>query len=91
MDKNHIKGRRMAMRRHNTPKSTGMPAEVNVAAVQQSNVSLPGELSSLKSDEKSAEAIVAQEDELECEEAHRKMPKTGLERRAEPMRRDSTS
>jgi hypothetical protein len=44
MDKNRIEGRHGASRWHNTPKaSSGMPVEVNAAAVQQSNVQLPGE------------------------------------------------
>ncbi len=61
MDKNRIEGRHGAMRGHNTPKSTGMPVEVNAAAVQRSNVPLPGEISSSKDGEKSAEAIVVEE------------------------------
>jgi len=59
----------MAARRHNTPKSPGMPAKVNLAVVQQSNVTLAGELSSPKGGEKSAEAIVVGTSELECEDA----------------------
>ena len=38
-----------------------MPAEVNAAAVQQSNVSLPGEISPAQASEKSAEIIVIEE------------------------------
>ena len=49
------------MRGHNTPKSSGMPVEVNAAAVQWSNVSLPGEIHSEQSERKSAEVIVAEE------------------------------
>ncbi len=43
MDKNRIEGRQGASRWHNTPKASGMPVEVNAAAVRWSNVSLPGE------------------------------------------------
>ena len=43
MDKNRIEGRHGASRGHNTPKTTGMPVEVNPAAVRWSNVQLPGE------------------------------------------------
>ena len=43
MDKNRIEGRHGASRWHNTPKATGMPVEVNAAAVRRSNVPLPGE------------------------------------------------
>ena len=43
---------------HNTPKTIGMPVEVNSAAVRWSNVQLPGEISPLLGDEKSAEVIV---------------------------------
>ena len=45
MDKNYIKGRRIAMSWHNTAKSLGSHAEVNVAVVQESTVFLPGEAS----------------------------------------------
>jgi hypothetical protein len=61
MDKNRIEGRHGASRWHNTPKATGMPVEVNAAAVQWSNVSLPGDISLSKDGEKSAEAIVVEE------------------------------
>ena len=43
MDKNRIEGRHGAMSWHNTAKSSGMPVEVNPAAVRRSNVQLPGE------------------------------------------------
>ena len=43
MDKNRIEGRQGAPRWHNTPKASGMPLEVNAAAVRRSNVLLPGE------------------------------------------------
>jgi hypothetical protein len=61
MDKNRIEGRHGASRGHNTPKTSGMPVEVNSAAVRWSNVQLPGEISSSQGDEKSAEAIVVEE------------------------------
>ena len=60
MDKNRIEGRRGASRWHNTPKTSGMPVAVNAAAVRQSNALLPGEISSSKDGEKSAEAIVVE-------------------------------
>lgn len=58
MNKNRIEGRHGASRWHNTPKTTGMPVEVNAAAVQQSNVSLPGEICAGKPGQKSAEVVV---------------------------------
>lgn len=61
MDKNRIEGRHGAKSGHNTTKSSGMPVEVNAAAVQQSNVPLPGEISPSQDDEKSAEVIVVGE------------------------------
>ena len=58
MDKNRIEGRHGASRWHNTPKTTGMPVEVNAAVVQRSNVSLPGETCAGTPAQESAEAIV---------------------------------
>ncbi len=58
MEKNRIEGRHGASRGHNTPKTSGMPVEVNPAAVRRSNVQLPGEISTAKAAEKSAEVIV---------------------------------
>ena len=58
MDKNRIEGRHGAMSWHNTAKSSGMPVEVNSAAVRRSNVPLPGEISPAQAAEKSAEVIV---------------------------------
>jgi hypothetical protein len=58
MDKNRIEGRHGASRGHNTPKTIGMPVEVNPAAVRWSNVQLPGEISPSQDGEKSAEVIV---------------------------------
>ncbi len=58
MDKNRIEGRHGAMSWHNTAKSSGMPVEVNSAAVRWSNVQLPGEISPSQDGEKSAEVIV---------------------------------
>ena len=59
MDKNRIEGRRGATSWHNTAKSSGMPLEVNAAAVRWSNVQLPGEIRPAQAGRKSAEAIVA--------------------------------
>jgi hypothetical protein len=59
MEKNRIEGRHGASRGHNTPKTSGMPVEVNPAAVRRSNVQLPGEISRASAHEKSAEVIVA--------------------------------
>ena len=59
MDKNRIEGRQGASRWHNTPKASGMPLEVNSAAVRWSNVQLPGEIRPAQAGRKSAEAIVA--------------------------------
>lgn len=61
MDKNCVEGRHGASRWHNTPKTAGMSVEVNAAVVRWSNTPLPGEISSLKDGEKSAEAIVVEE------------------------------
>ena len=61
MDKNRIEGRHGASRGHNTPKTTGMPVEVNSAAVRRSNVQLPREISSSQGGEKSAEVVVVEE------------------------------
>ena len=61
MDKNRIEGRHGAMSWHNTAKSTGMPVEVNPAAVQRSNVQLPGEICPEQSGQKSAEIVVIEE------------------------------
>ena len=61
MDKNRIEGRHGAISWHNTTKSSGMPVEVNSAAVRWSNVQLPGEISRTRVREKSAEIIVIEE------------------------------
>jgi hypothetical protein len=58
MEKNRIEGRHGASRGHNTPKTSGMPVEVNSAAVRWSNVQLPREISRASASEKSAEVIV---------------------------------
>jgi RNA-directed DNA polymerase len=68
MDKNRIEGRHGASRGHNTPKTSGMPVEVNPAAVQRSNAPLPGEISRASALEKSAEAIVAGETSRSADE-----------------------
>ena len=61
MDKNRIEGRHGASRWHNTPKASGMPVEVNAAAVQWSNVPLPGEICAGRPVQKSADAVVVEE------------------------------
>jgi hypothetical protein len=61
IDKNRIEGRHGASRWHNTPKTSGMAVKVNAAAVQRSNVSLPGEICTGKPVQESAEAIVIEE------------------------------
>jgi hypothetical protein len=58
MDKNRIEGRHGAMSWHNTAKSSGVPVEVNAAAVRRSNVPLPGEICPGQPGQKSAEVIV---------------------------------
>lgn len=68
MDKNRIEGRHGAMSWHNTAKSIGMPVEVNSVAVQWSNVQLPGEISNVRTDEKSAEIVVIGETSRSAEE-----------------------
>ena len=78
MDKNRIEGRHGAMRWHNTPKASGMPVEVNAAAVRQSNVPLPGEISPSKDGEKSAEAIVVEETSRGLEDARLNCETGGL-------------
>jgi len=69
MDKNRIEGRHGASRWHNTPKASGMPVEVNAAAVRRSNVPLPGEICIGKPVQKSAEAIVVEETSRGLEDA----------------------
>jgi hypothetical protein len=69
MDKNRIEGRHGAMSWHNTAKSSGVPVEVNAAAVRRSNVPLPGEISPPKGGEESAEAIVVEETSRGLEDA----------------------
>jgi hypothetical protein len=68
MDKNRIEGRHGASRWHNTPKASGMPVEVNSAAVRRSNVQLPGDIPSLSGGGKSAEAIVIVETNRSADE-----------------------
>jgi hypothetical protein len=58
MDKNRIEGRHGAMSWHNTAKSSGMPVEVNPAAVRWSNVQLPGEICPASVGQKSADVVV---------------------------------
>lgn len=61
MDKNRIEGRHGATSWHNTAKPSGVPVEVNAAAVRWSNVPLPGEISPAPAGEKSAEVVVVVE------------------------------
>jgi len=67
MDKNRIEGRHGAMSWHNTTKSSGMPVEVNAAAVRWSNVQLPGEISRASAPEKSAEVILVGKTSRGCD------------------------
>ena len=80
MDKNRIEGRHGASRGHNTPKTPGMPVEVNSAAVRWSNVQLPGEISPLSGGEKSAEAIVVGKTSRGLEYARLNIATGGLNR-----------
>ena len=83
MEKNRIEGRHGASRWHNTPKASGMPVKVNAAAVQWSNVSLPGEICRERSGQKSADAIVVGETSRSAQ-MHVKMAGGLTRRRAEP-------
>jgi len=80
MNKNRIEGRHGAMSWHNTAKSSGMPVEVNPAAVRWSNVQLPGEISPSRDGEKSAEAIVVEETSRGLEDARLNNDTGGLTR-----------
>jgi hypothetical protein len=80
MDKNRIEGRQGASRWHNTPKATGMPVEVNAAAVRWSNVLLPGEIPLPSGGGKSAEAIVVEEMSRGLEDARLNCETGGLTR-----------
>lgn len=90
MDKNRIEGRHGAMSWHNTAKSSGMPVEVNPAAVRWSNVPLPGEpersgdsrrqISPAQAAEKSAEIIVVEEMSRGLEDARLNIDTGGLTR-----------
>jgi hypothetical protein len=80
MDKNRIEGRHGAMSWHNTTKSSGMPVEVNPAAVRWSNVQLPGEISPAQASEKSAEIIVIVEMSRGLEDARLNIDTGGLTR-----------
>ena len=57
-----------AMSWHNTAKSSGVPVEVNAAAVRWSNVQLPGEICQGRPWQKSAEAIVVEETSRSADE-----------------------
>ena len=78
MDKNRIEGRQGAPRWHNTPKASGMPLEVNAAAVRWSNVQLPGEIRPAQAGRKSAEAIVTWETSRGLEDARSNSDTGGL-------------
>ena len=80
MDKNRIEGRHGAISWHNTTKSSGMPVEVNSAAVRWSNVQLPGEISRTRVREKSAEIIVIEEMSRGLEDARSNFDTGGLTR-----------
>jgi hypothetical protein len=80
MNKNRIEGRHEAMSWHNTAKSSGMPVEVNAAAVRRSNVPLPGEIPPPRGGGKSAEAIVAGETSRGLEDARINYETGGLTR-----------
>ena len=80
MNKNRIEGRQGASRWHNTPKASGMPLEVNAAAVRRSNVLLPGEIPSSSGGGKSAEAIVVEESSRGLEDVRSNNETGGLTR-----------
>ena len=80
MDKNRIEGRQGAPRWHNTPKASGVPLEVNAAAVRWSNVLLPGEIPSSSGGGKSAEAIVVEGTSRGLEDARLNCETGGLTR-----------
>jgi len=80
MDKNRIEGRQGAPRWHNTPKASGVPLEVNAAAVRWSNVLLPGEILPPLGGRKSAEAIVVEETSRGLEDARLNNDTGGLTR-----------
>jgi len=80
MDKNRIEGRQGAPRWHNTPKASGMPLEVNAAAVRWSNVLLPGEIPPPSGGGKSAEAIVVEGTSRGLEDARSNCETGGLTR-----------
>ena len=90
MNKNRIEGRHGASRWHNTPKTSGMAVKVNAAAVQWSNVSLPGEVCTGKPVQESAEAIVVEETSRSAKE-HSKVAGGLTRRRAEPIGRVLTA
>jgi hypothetical protein len=80
MNKNRIEGRQGAPRWHNTPKASGMPLEVNAAAVRWSNALLPGEIPSSSGGGKSAEAIVIEDPSRGLEDARSNYETGGLTR-----------
>ena len=58
MNKNLIEGRRGGASWHNTAKPAGEAVEVNQAVVRGRTVFLPGEASSVRAGEESAEVVV---------------------------------
>jgi len=61
MDKNRVEGRHGTTSWHNTAKPSGVPVEVNAAAVRRSDAPLPGEICPPSVGQKSAEVIVVGE------------------------------
>lgn len=80
MNKNRIQGRQGASRWHNTPKASGVPLEVNPAAVRRSSALLPGEIPPPQGGGKSAEAIVVEETSRGLEDARANNETGGLTR-----------
>ena len=61
MNKNLIKGRRDGASWHNTAKPIGEVVEVNQAVVRGRTVFLPGEASTVRAGEESAEVIIVRD------------------------------
>ena len=61
MNKNLIQGRYDGASWHNTAKPTGEVVEVNQAVVRGRTVFLPGEISTVRAGEKSAEVLVVRD------------------------------
>jgi len=80
MNKNLIGGRRGGMSWHNTAKSRHLAAEVNEAVGWRRTTFLPGESSSARAGEQSAEAIVVEETSRGLNEARLNCETGGLTR-----------